>query len=400
MTSEWKNIHLGEVCNITSSKRIFAKEYQLSGIPFYRGKEIIEKHKGHKVSTELFISQERFDEIKAKYDTPKIGDVLLSSVGTLGVPWYVDETDFYFKDGNLTWLRADSRYLDSQFLYLWLNSNVAKEQIDSMCIGSTQKALTIDTLNKFVIMLPPLDIQRRIATILWNVKDKIAINTAINENLEQQAQAIFKSWFVDAFNDDRKICRADEYFDISIGKTPPRKEHQWFTNNSNDTIWVSISDMGGCGMFIENSSEYLTKDAVKKFNIKIVPANTVILSFKLTIGRVAITANKLTTNEAIAHFKTNNQAINEYLYCYLKQFNYQSLGSTSSIAVAVNSKIIKGMPFVVPTDEEISDFHNLVYPMFKEILKNQQENHHLADLRDTLLPKLMSGENDVSKVKI
>ena len=206
--------------------------------------------------------------------------------------------------------------------------------------------------------------------------------------------------FLDTQNEERKTIRADEFFDISIGKTPPRKEHKWFTKNPDDVVWVSISDMGNCGLFIEDSSEYLRKEAVQKFNIKAVPANTVILSFKLTIGRVAITTTTLTTNEAIAHFKTDRKNINEYLYCYLKQFNFQSLGSTSSIAVAVNSKIIKGMPFIIPTDFEIAKFHNLVCPMFTDILNNQRENYRLSALRDTLLPKLMNGEIDVSLVKI
>lgn len=205
---------------------------------------------------------------------------------------------------------------------------------------------------------------------------------------------------MDSPNGERIICRADEYFDISIGKTPPRKEHQWFTESSEDIVWVSISDMGNCGMFIEDGSEYLTKEAIEKFNIKIVPENTVLLSFKLTVGRVAIASTPLATNEAIAHFKTKNTDINEYLYCYLRQFNFQSLGSTSSIATAVNSKIIKSMPFVVPTDKEMSEFHALVSPMFTEILKNQHEIQRLSALRDTLLPKLMNSEIDVSAVRI
>ena len=242
--------------------------------------------------------------------------------------------------------------------------------------------------------------QCQAAAILKRIDELIKTNTKINENLEQQAQAIFKSWFVDTQNEDRKTIRADEFFDISIGKTPPRKEHKWFTNSPDNVVWVSISDMGNCGLFIEDSSEYLTIEAIEKFNIKVVPTNTVILSFKLTIGRVAITTTTLTTNEAIAHFKTERKNINEYLFCYLKQFNFQSLGSTSSIATAVNSKIIKGMPFVLPTDDEITKFHNLVCPMFTEVLNNQREIYRLAALRDTLLPKLMNGEIDVSKVRI
>ena len=158
--------------------------------------------------------------------------------------------------------------------------------------------------------------------------------------------------------------------------------------------------MGNCGMYISNSSEYLTADAISKFNIKIVPDNTVLLSFKLTVGRVAITNGEMTTNEAIAHFVTDKKTINEYLYYYLKNFNFQTMGSTSSIATAVNSKIIKAMPFIFPTENELSDFHDVTEPMFSQIKANQQENTRLAALRDTLLPKLMKGEIDVSNVDI
>ena len=211
---------------------------------------------------------------------------------------------------------------------------------------------------------------------------------------------MFKSWFVDKENTERKTIKAEEFFDISIGKTPPRKEPEWFTYNSDDIIWVSISDMGNCGAFISDSSEYLIKEAIAKFNIKIVPDNTVLLSFKLTVGRITITDGEMTTNEAIAHFVTDKKEINEYLYCYLKNFNFQTMGSTSSIATAVNSKIIKAMPFVVPTNKELTDFHAVTYPMFQQIKANQQENKRLSALRDTLLLKLMSGEIDVSNVNI
>lgn len=212
--------------------------------------------------------------------------------------------------------------------------------------------------------------------------------------------AIYRHSFVDTTNELRKTCRADEYFDISIGKTPPRKEPQWFSSNPEDVTWVSISDMGTCGLYISESSEQLTKEAVDRHNVKIVPDNTVLLSFKLTVGRIAITDGEMTTNEAIAHFKTDKKEINEYLYCYLKCFNYQTMGSTSSIATAVNSKIIKSMPFIIPTDEEITEFHILAAPMFAKIKANQAEISNLSILRDTLLPKLMSGELDISDIDI
>ena len=221
-----------------------------------------------------------------------------------------------------------------------------------------------------------------------------------NNNLLEQVLALYTRKFVTTNNPARSTIRADEYFDIAIGKTPPRKEPHWFSNNPDDVTWISISDMGACGCYINSSSEQLTQEAVEKHNVKIVPNNTVILSFKLTVGRIAITDGEMATNEAIAHFKTDKPEINEYLYCYLKKFNYQTMGSTSSIATAVNSKIIKAMPFIVPTDEEIREFHDIAAPMFSLIKSNQQEINRLSVLRDSLLPKLMSGELDVSDIDI
>lgn len=176
---------------------------------------------------------------------------------------------------------------------------------------------------------------------MLSLDDKIELNNKIDENLFEQVLSLYRRMFVETENDRRLVCRADEYFDISIGKTPPRKEPEWFSHKPADRTWVSIADMGNCGVYIGDSSEYLTHEAVERFNVKLVPNNTVILSFKLTVGRVAITDGIMTTNEAIAHFKTETPEINEYLYCYLKEFNYQTMGSTSSIATAINSKIIK-----------------------------------------------------------
>ena len=210
------------------------------------------------------------------------------------------------------------------------------------------------------------------------------------------------SYYKELFCNDnkRKKCRVDEYFDITIGKTPPRKEQKCFSENPKDIKWFSIADMGKSGVFINASSEYLTEEAIEKYNVVIVPENTLILSFKLTVGRVAITTQKCTTNEAIAHFKTQNKDINPYLYCYLKTIKYSELGSTSSIATAINSKIVKAMPFIIPDDDELLKFNMLAVPVLSKIKCNEYENQRLSELRDTLLPKLMSGEIDISNIKL
>ena len=228
-----------------------------------------------------------------------------------------------------------------------------------------------------------------------------------NHNLEEQAQALYKSWFVDfepfkgvefvdselgAIPSNWTVQTADDVFDINIGKTPPRKEHQWFTNNPSDNIWISRSDMGACGMFISDSSEYLPDEAIKRFNIQVVEKDSVLLSFKLTIGRVAIADTRLTTNEAIARFILPKSCYREFLYLFLKQFQYGNLGSTSSIATAVNSKTIKGIKLIVPPDEIISKFSAETKPLFDKIKYLIRETNKLKTMRDFLLPQLMNGK--------
>lgn len=284
---------------------------------------------------------------------------------------------------------------DLYYLHYLINS----VDLSGYITGSAQPKLSQANLNAVTLYLPSINEQKRIADILRSLDDKIELNNKINENLFEQVLSLYRRMFVETANDQRLICRADEYFDISIGKTPPRKEPKWFSHEPTDRVWVSIADMGNCGVYIDDSSEYLTHEAVERFNVKLVPSNTVILSFKLTVGRVAITDGIMTTNEAIAHFKSKTPEINEYLYCYLKEFNYQTMGSTSSIATAVNSKIIKAMPFVVPTDEELVEFHNMAESLFMMIKSNQHENSNLSELRDNLLPKLMSGEIDIGDVR-
>lgn len=188
----------------------------------------------------------------------------------------------------------------------------------------------------------------------------------------------------------------DEISDVAIGKTPPRNETEWFSENAG-IKWISIKDLGNSGVYVFETSEYLTYDAIKKFNVKLIPEDTVILSFKLTVGRLGITTEDMVTNEAIAHFKLHDDSpiTKEYLYLYLKNFNYEELGNTSSIAKAINSKIVKKIPILIPSIDKISEFKELWRNLFDEIKNNELEIKNLIKLRDTLLPKLMSGEIDV-----
>jgi type I restriction enzyme S subunit len=149
----WKK--LLDIADVSSSKRIFRDEYILNGVPFYRGKEITQLSNGEAISTELFISEERYSEIKEKFGVPQIGDILITSVGTIGSVWLVDnDAPFYFKDGNVTWIKDYKTTINGEFVYQWLQTKEAKEQIKSVTIGSTQQALTISALRGLNILIP------------------------------------------------------------------------------------------------------------------------------------------------------------------------------------------------------------------------------------------------------
>lgn len=344
---------------------------------------------------------------------------------------------------------------DSRFWFYKL----ASLDLNNYRAGSGQPLLNQQILNSIQVSIPASEDDRfQIAKALAAFDDKIDLNRRVNQTLEAMAQAIFKSWFVDfdpvkakiaAIAEGRDPLRAamtaisgksdagldslppEQYAqlaataalfpdemeeselgeipkgwafqsaetlaEVGIGKTPPRKEPQWFTEGEGDWRWVSIKDMGASGAFQQRSSEFLTADAVSRFNVRVVPDRTVLLSFKLTIGRVAITDGPMVTNEAIAHFKLPcNPAISsEYLYLYLKSFDYSTLGSTSSIADAVNSKTIREMPIAVASHDLIDRFTKSVAPLFEEMRNRQNEIASLGATRDTLLPKLLSGEIEV-----
>lgn len=335
------------------------------------------------------------------------GDLLFAWACTFGPHiWKEDNTIFHYHIWKIV---EDKDVVDRSFFYYYLK--FATGGFLGALNGSVMVHITKSSMEKMSIRIPKkLDDQRRIASILSSLDRKIELNNKINADLEEMAQAIFKNWFVDfepfkngKFVDSElgmipegwKVGRADDFYQINIGKTPPRKEHKWFSTNPADKIWVSIANMGNSGIFISDSSEYLTKEAVDSHNIIMVPRNTILLSFKLTVGRVAIADKELTTNEAIARFILSDDKYMEYLYLYLKKYDYNSLGSTSSIATAVNSKTIKGMQMLQPSDKIIDAFHIQVNPIFEKIRSLTKENSRLSLLRDTLLPRLMSGELEI-----
>lgn len=400
---------IGLHCTVTSSKRFHVSERTKDGVPFYCSKEIIKKVNGEKITECDYISEDAYNRVKEEYGVPQTGDLLITTRGTYGIPYIYKEYDkFYFADGNLTWLKDFDDKLDAEYLYYWINSYEGQKKIDAIAKGTAQKAVPIALLKEIEIVIPENPIQKKVVVILKNYDQLIENNKKQIKLLEEAAQRLYKEWFIDLRFPGYENCkivdgvpegwskdRADNFFKITIGKTPPRAEKQWFVDGSVGMPWLSISDMGNAGVYVFNTSEGLTSDAVQKYNMKVVPAGTVFVSFKLTVGRVAIAIKDMCTNEAIAHFCIENDKLRAYTYCYLSNFEYDTLGNTSSISKAVNSKIIKAMPFVMPNADTIEKFSNAVDPILNEIKVKQEICNELIEARDRLLPKLISGEVEV-----
>ncbi|MBE8232142.1 MAG: hypothetical protein HAW67_00290, partial [Endozoicomonadaceae bacterium] len=170
------------LAEVTSSKRIFLSDYVENGIKFYRGKEIILKSKNEEITDQLFIANERFNEIKEKFGSPSVGDILITAVGTLGYPYLVTEDDgpFYFKDGNLIWLKDIQHPEISQYLISIFMSKAFKLQIDGIAIGSSQKALTIKSIKKLKVVLPTIEVTRQYAKIVSPIKG--VVNSLLSQN--------------------------------------------------------------------------------------------------------------------------------------------------------------------------------------------------------------------------
>lgn len=431
MTSKWPEVSLADIYDIRSGLSKPASAFG-SGYPFLSFKEVFGNYFVPEELDQLVESSEK-DRASGSINR---GDVFLTrtsetmhelGMSSVALKDYENATFNGFTK-RLRPKEGTSYEVHPEFVAYYFRSPRFRTSMLAYSTLSTRASLNNDMISRLTLPLLPIKEQKRIANILKCLDDKASVNTSANQTLEEMAQAIFKSWFVDfdpvkaKMNGEQpegmdaataslfpeklveselglipegwEVLPSEKVATVAIGKTPPRKEPQWFSEDSKDVTWISIRDMGNTGTFALDSSEYLTQEAVDKFNVKVIPDNTMILSFKLTVGRVAITHGEMTTNEAIAHYKLSDNArvSTNYLYSYMKQFNFESLGSTSSIAKAVNSKIIKALPVIVPSKEILGSFDSLVKPLFDQIKSNQMENQNLEDLRDTLLPKLLSGE--------
>lgn len=402
----WNTTCVGDVCKYTTSggtpRTSVASYYEPPTVPWLKTKEV---NYCRIYQTESYISQEGLDNSSAKLIPENSVIVAMYGQGDTAGRVAINKIPVSTNQACCN-LIIDPEKADYEFVYYALST--LYEKLVSLKNGGAQPNLNAQIIRSVEIPFPPLETQHKIAAFLSAYDDLIENNQKQIKLLEEAAQRLYKEWFVDlrfpghettpivdGVPEGWKVDRADTFFNMSIGKTPPRAEKQWFTDGDKGTPWISISDMGNSGTYVFHSTEGLTAEAISKHNVRVVPADTILVSFKLTVGRVSITTTNTCTNEAIAHFLIPDGFLREYTYLYLKCFEYDSLGNTSAISKAVNSKIIKAMPFVMPDSEILQRFHQVGKPILEEIKNKQKTNIYLAEARDRLLPKLMSGEIEV-----
>lgn len=336
-------------------------------------------------------------------------DILFSMIGTIGKVYQEKEEapDYAIKNIGLFKMGEDQQ--KSNWLKYYLQSPQAKLYILSHLRGSTQSYVPLQTLRVMPISVPALHEQRFIISTLTCIDEKIELNNKINANLEAQAQAIFKSWFVDfepfqnaEFVDSEmglipKGWRVGTLSDIGTivgGATPSKSIKEYYTNTSKGIAWITPKDLSNNrDKFIFRGELDITELGFKHSSTKIMPQGTVLFSSRAPIGYMAIAENDVCTNQGFKSVVPDEGYGTAFVYYTLKYKlkEIQNLGSGSTFK-EVSGNVMKKVIVLIPDAEVLNSFNGICEIIFNKQRNLEKQNHILADLRDTLLPKLMNGE--------
>lgn len=344
-----------------------------------------------------------------KYKKPLTNRTILVSInGTLGnVGVYGSEKIILGKSACYFNVKES---VDKDFIYYIVSSPTFKQYLESNATGTTIKNISLKQMREYTFELPEIGEQKRISSVLRKIDEKIKNNRAINNNLEQQAQAIFKSWFIDfepfggvqppemKFVPLQELCKV-----VTKGTTPTTLGKPFTSSGINFIKAESILDSHSIDSskfaFIDEETNALLKRSVIK-------ANDIVFTIAGTLGRFAMVDNSVlpaNTNQAVAIIRPDEKKVTPaYLYSFFIgnwHNEYYSKRIQQAVQANLNLTTIKSLPIAVLSNTTMNNYDELVSPLFALMKGNEEENRRLSELRDTLLPKLMSSELDVSNIE-
>lgn len=294
-------------------------------------------------------------------------------------------------------LNIDLEKADHRFVYYALKNDYIR--LSSMANGGAQQNLNAQQIKDFEIPDFDLSEQKKIAAILSSLDEKIETNRKINARLEELAQALFKSWFIDfepfggKMAEDWEEVTLSDIGDIIGGATPSKDHPEYYTSAGNGIAWLTPKDLSDTNAkFTSHGSNDITTLGYQKCSTKIMPRGSILFSSRAPIGYVSIALNEICTNQGFKSFipKKIGTAFAYYLLKALTpEIENKSTGSTFKEA---SGSLMKSLRIFLPNKEFLCKFEEICKPIFNAQLNCEKESSRLAELRDTLLPKLMSGE--------
>lgn len=297
--------------------------------------------------------------------------------------------------------RAIDGVSDADFLYYLICSPLVRNPaIKSMVGSSGRQRVQTDVVANLDIEWPPLEEQRKIGGLLKTFDDKIKLNNEINNNLEQQAEALFRSLFVDNANPTWKEGVLSDLGTIVAGGTPSKSKPEYYSEHG--IAWITPKDLSlNKSKFISHGEIDISELGFSKSSATKMPAGTVLFSSRAPIGYIAIAVNEVTTNQGFKSVVPNENIGTAFMY-YLLKFLLPTIEGMASGSTfkEISAAGMKTVPVVIPDNMTIQKFNSFCTPIFQQQEVLESENSRLADIRDSLLPKLMSGEIDVSNIDL
>ena len=296
-------------------------------------------------------------------------------------------------------IRAKEGY-DQRFLWGCIASGNFERYIDSIKTGTSIPHISGGQIGNYLIPDFDLQTQKKIAAILSALDEKIATNRAINENLERQAQAFFQELFVDNADPEWAIGTINDLGAVVGGSTPSKAKPEYYTETG--IAWITPKDLSvNKSKFISHGENDITELGLKNSSATIMPEGTVLFSSRAPIGYIAVAAGEVATNQGFKSIVPKPEIGTAFVYYFLKHnlpiIEGMASGSTFK---EVSGSTMKGVPAVIPDTDTIARFNDFCSPIFAQQRILEEQNHSLAALRDNLLPKLMSGEIDVSAIQL